>query len=65
MLHRGRIGGGKSGIGRKLFEAHFKGDWAIVEGNSLAVVGELERSDFPKRVADFVREVLRIREQLP
>jgi hypothetical protein len=65
LMHRGRIGGGKRGIGKKLFVENYRGEWkAVRDGNSvstLALIAELGTERFPHQVAHFVHEVQRIK----
>ncbi|MGO8735591.1 MAG: hypothetical protein ACLQVM_22660 [Terriglobia bacterium] len=57
VLHRGKIGGGKKGVSKALFEKHYKGPWSNAEGDPFAVVGTLGQEDFVKHVSDFVKLV--------
>ncbi|MHB8655698.1 MAG: hypothetical protein ACYDA9_17675 [Terriglobia bacterium] len=57
VLHRGRIGGGKKGVSKALFEKHYNGRWLNAEGDPFAVVANLSQPDFVKCVADFVKLV--------
>jgi hypothetical protein len=65
LLHSGRIGGGRKGIGKSLFVENFRGEWEIVgDGESsinMALVAALDSERFPQQVADFVHEVERIK----
>ena len=65
LVHRGRIGGGRKGIGKSRFEENFQGEWEPVSQGELtenfALVGALESKRFQKQVADFVKEVNRIK----
>jgi hypothetical protein len=65
LMHRGRIGGGRKGIGRTLFREHFRGEFVdIADGDStsaIALVGDLDSPRLPAQVAHFVREVERIK----
>ena len=65
VLHRGRIGGGRKGIGKSLFFQNFTGEWETVWGRSflvkLALIGALDSKRFPWQVASFVHEVERIK----
>lgn len=62
LLHRGRIGGGRSGISQELF-------WNITElppvltpdGQRFVLVADLDGPDVPEQVARFVKEVERIK----
>jgi len=61
LLHRGKIGGGKPGIGRKLFFENYRGETMEIAGEKFAVIGDIDSSDFVDHVTDFVREVERIK----
>ncbi len=61
VIHRGKIGGGKKGVGKSLFEENYRGLWAWMEdGGSLtqvAVIGALHSSRFALQTAQFVRKI--------
>ena len=57
VLHSGRIGGGKKGVSKALFERQYKGRWLNAEGDPFAAVANLSHLDFVKQVADFVKFV--------
>ena len=65
VVHRGNIGGGRSGIGKGLFWDNYRGRViTTLDGDfdgDFAVVGELESSDFIYQVRNFVAEVERIK----
>ncbi len=65
LLHSGRIGGGRIGVGRSLFFDKFVGeilDVRLPDGaRKYATVGALEAQRFPQQVALFVKEVARIK----
>lgn len=65
VLHRGKIGGGTSGIGKTLFMNNFRGDKVIAidgaEEAELCLVGELKSPLFGRQVATFISEVRRIK----
>ena len=61
VFHRGKIGGGRKGIGPKLFREHFQGKWDSVLGDAVVSIGPISDSDFVKLVARFVKEVDRIK----
>lgn len=65
LLHNGRIGGGKSGVGPRLFWKEYQGksDNAAfgTVSKRMAVIGALRDDRFPERVAEFVHEVQRIK----
>ena len=61
VIHRGKIGGGKKGVGKSLFEHNYRGVWSFMEdGDSLsqvAVIGDLKSSRFALQVAQFVKKI--------
>jgi hypothetical protein len=61
VIHRGKIGGGKKGIGKSLFEDNYRGVWSFMEdGDSIsqvAVIGNLASSRFALQVAQFVKKI--------
>lgn len=65
LLHRGRIGGGRKGIGKSLFVDNFRGEWETVwDGTAtarLALIAALDSERFPQQVASFVHEVARVK----
>lgn len=65
VLHRGQIGGGKVGIGKKLFFDNFRGDFEIANDGhretDFCVIGSLNSKHFPKQVLNFVQEVARLK----
>lgn len=60
LIHRGKIGG-RRGVGKFLFEAHYRGVWSEVEdGNTrsaVVVIGDLQSRHFVRQLAQFVRKV--------
>jgi len=63
VLHRGKIGGGKKGIGPQLFRDRFSGKWESVEGDDAIRIGTLAGPDFLSKIAFFVKEVALIKQQ--
>lgn len=65
VVHRGRIAGGRPGIGKSLFMENFKGDWTEIddagEQNIVALIGSLSDPNFPENLSKFVIEVDRIK----
>lgn len=65
VVHRGRIGGGRKGIGKSLFEENHIGAWIDVEDgkveNTVALIGGLHSPRFARQVSHFVSEVGRIK----
>jgi hypothetical protein len=61
LVHRGKIGGGKPGIGRKLFFGNYQGEVREIAGDRFAIIGDISLPDFVESVKIFVREVNRIK----
>ncbi len=65
VVHRGRIGGGQKGVGKALFDDHYRGVWAIMEDGAaettVAVIGVLNSSRFVRQVSQFVCKVDRMK----
>lgn len=65
VLHRGRIGGGKPGVGKSVFVDNFRGDFVTaIDGDresKFCLVGELGSNLLPKQVANFINEIYRIK----
>lgn len=65
LIHRGKIGGGRAGIGKTLFEEHYEGNWEnVADGDRtsrVVVIGAIDEADFPQKVAKFALEVERIK----
>lgn len=61
VVHRGKIGGGKKGVGKSLFEDHYRGVWAIMEDGPVetpvALIGVLNSPRFVRQVTQFVRKI--------
>ena len=61
VIHRGKIGGGKKGVGKSLFEENYRGLWAWMEDGDtqalVAVIGELQSPRFALQVAQFTRKI--------
>jgi hypothetical protein len=66
VVHRGKIGGGKKGIGKSLFEDQYRGVWALVQDGSVetnvVLIGHLGSSRFARQVGQFVSKVDRIKD---
>lgn len=69
VLHRGKIGGGRFGVGKERFTERFAslgGEWHLIrDGNretKFALVGELESPYFVSQVRGFVTKVAQIKE---
>ena len=68
LLHRGKIGG-RRGVGKSLFESHYRGVWSEVEDgdarSTVVVIGEVQSRRFVRQLAQFVRKVEAIKELDP
>lgn len=66
VIHRGKLGGGKRGVGKGLFENRYRGVWKTMsdggEEAPLAVAGVLNSPRFARQIAQFVRKVALIKE---
>ncbi len=69
VLHRGRIGGGKKGIGQNLFREHYRGAWTrLADGtpdSSAVVIGRLKSPLLARQVAQFVFNVEQLKRNSP
>lgn len=67
VVHRGKLGGGRKGIGKSLFEDRYRGVWEIMddggEETPVAVVGQLDSPRLARLVAQFVRKIAWIKER--
>lgn len=62
VLHSGKIGGGKKGIGKSLFRSNYKyGLIKLDDGLEYAQIGKLGNASLPNKTANFVREIDRIK----
>jgi len=68
VLHRGLIGGGQKGFGKKVFFENYLGDYIEIEENKqrkfVAQIGKLESKDFVLNLKKFVTEVKRIKQKI-
>ena len=66
VVHRGKLGGGRKGVGKGLFENQYRGAWEVMddggEETSIAVIGVLNSPRFARQIAQFVRKIARIKE---
>lgn len=66
VVHRGKLGGGRKGIGKSLFENHYRGVWKIMDDDGeetmVAVIGVLQSPRFARQIAQFVYKIARIKE---
>jgi hypothetical protein len=61
VIHRGKIGGGKKGVGKSLFEHNYRGIWSFMEDgdcvSEVAVIGNLKSDRFALQAAQFVKKI--------
>ena len=66
VVHRGKIGGGKKGIGKSFFEDNYRGVWTTMEDgpfeSRVALIGVLHSPRFVRQVTQFVRKINRIKD---
>jgi len=64
-IHRGKIGGGKKGVGKSLFEENYRGIWAWMEDGAtlsqVAVIGALQSKRFAMQAAQFVGKIEKLK----
>ena len=65
LVHRGKIGGGKPGIGRKLFFENYQGKVREINDVKFIVIGDIISPDFINNIKYFVQEVDRIKSLVP
>lgn len=64
LVHSGKIGGGRSGVGKALFVEEYGGEWITLDnGDKVAKVGKLDNS-LPSKIAEFVKEVGRMKQHV-
>lgn len=65
VLHRGKIGGGRFGIGKTLFFENYRGDFEVANDGGVktkfCVIGSLNSINFPDQISNFITEVARIK----
>lgn len=65
VLHRGKIGGGKPGVGKSFFTNNYSGDKVIaVDGDretEFCLVAEFDSPLFSSQVADFIKQIQRVK----
>ncbi|MFH2075986.1 MAG: hypothetical protein ABIJ57_11685, partial [Pseudomonadota bacterium] len=66
VIHRGKLGGGKKGVGKGLFESRYRGAWEIMNDGGdetpVAVIGVLNSPRLARQIAQFVHKIARIKE---
>jgi hypothetical protein len=65
IVHRGKIGGGRPGIGKSSFANGYRGEWVVAEDGDrltdVVPISPLESGRLAIRVNGFIREVARIK----
>ena len=66
VVHRGKLGGGKKGIGKSLFADHYRGVWDIMDDGDMettvAVIGALQSPRLVRQATQFIHKVDKIKE---
>ena len=66
VVHRGKLGGSRKGVGKALFEKRYRGVWMEMDDGgeeaSVAVVGVLPSPRFARQVAQFVGKIEKIKD---
>ena len=66
VVHRGKLGGGRKGIGKSLFENSYRGVWEVMEDGGeetpVALIGALDSPRFARQIAQFVRKIALMKE---
>lgn len=65
VVHRGKIGGGKKGVGKSLFAENYRGMWTWMEDGGItsqvAVIGALGSSRFALQAAKFIEKIEKLK----
>lgn len=65
VLHRGKIGGGRVGIGKRLFFDNYRDEPIVADDegieNEFCLIGSISSRHLPRQVGNFVSEVHRIK----
>lgn len=65
LLHNGRIGGSKEGIGKTLFFNNYAGKITVMDNNiNYAIIGKLGDPTLKVNVANFVRQIRRMKDSI-
>lgn len=66
VVHRGKLGGGRKGIGKSMFENSYRGVWEVMEDGGeetpVALIGVLHSPRFARQITQFVRKIARMKE---
>jgi hypothetical protein len=65
-VHRGRLGGGRKGIGKSLFDASYRGTWEVMDDDGketpVAIIAVLQSPRFARHIAAFVHKIDQIKD---
>jgi hypothetical protein len=65
LLNRGKIGGGRVGMGKQLFFENYRGDFATANDDGFykefCVIGSINSKHIPQQLSNFIAEVHRIK----
>jgi hypothetical protein len=65
VIHRGKIGGGKKGVGKSLFEHSYRGVWSFMEDGKavtqVAIIGAFTSNRFALQAAQFVKKIEKLK----
>lgn len=69
VLHRGKIGGGREGIGKEAFESWYRGKWVEVydelENQEEAIlISSLNSKKLSVKIRDFVKEIAKFKQEV-
>lgn len=67
VVHRGKLGGGRKGIGKSLFENRYRGVWELMDDGGTAtpaaLLGALHSPRFARQIAQFVLKIDRMKQE--
>lgn len=65
VVHRGRLGGGRKGVGKSLFADHYRGVWEIMEDGdeetTVALIGALNSPRLARQVTQYIHKIDQIK----
>lgn len=65
-VHRGKLGGGRKGVGKSLFDSSYRGTWEVMDDRgkqtSVAIIGILQSPRFARHISEFVRKIACIKD---
>lgn len=67
VVHRGKLGGARKGVGKSLFESRYRGVWEVIDDgdgqSTVAVIGSLASPRFSRQLAQFVHKIAQLKEE--